>query len=309
MKNKRMDIYDLKVKPIERIESASQDQVLKLVTEARRPLIFSGLSSDFEFLNQWNLDFFETLDSMVPVQEPEPDGVNYFIKYNRIPIKDFVSRIRAGENLYIGAREIMKNLGERSDKDGLGELATKLKVPAWVDRSLIYSANLWVGAGNNHTLLHYDPWNSILMLAEGKKDFIVLPEKETPKVYPYGVFNFRSLYLGKVLHSKIRPLTVQKRYQERFSKAEGFRGSVAAGEMIFIPAGFWHYVKSSNLNIGINFFVHTKDRSIHLSQPLRSYWIKDNITLWPVRMIWKWKSRLFRTIRYFFPKNPGVRAS
>ena len=88
-----MDIYDLKVKPIERIESASQDEVRKLVSDARRPLIFSGLESDFEFLQQWNLDFFETLDSMVPVQEPEPDGVNYFIKYNRIPIKEFVSRI------------------------------------------------------------------------------------------------------------------------------------------------------------------------------------------------------------------------
>ena len=246
---------------------------------------------------------------MVPVQEPEPDGVNYFIKYNRIPIKDFVSRIRAGENLYIGAREIMKNLGERSDKDGLGELATKLKVPAWVDRSLIYSANLWVGAGNNHTLLHYDPWNSILMLAEGKKDFIVLPETETPKVYPYGVLDFGALYSGKVLHSKIRPLNVQNCYQAKYSKAEGFRGTITAGEMIFILAGFCHYVKSTDINIGINFFVHVNDRSLHLSRPLRSFWIKDNITLWPVRMIWKGKSKLFRTIRYFFPKNTGMKAS
>jgi len=303
-----MDIYDLNVKPIERIESASQEDVLKLVTEARRPLIFSDLDNDFEFLNKWNLDFFENLDCMVPVQKPEADGVNYFVKYNRIPMKEFVKGIRSGDSLYIGAREIMRNGGERSNKDGLGDLAGLMKVPSWVDRSRISSSNLWVGAGNNHTLLHYDPWNSILMLAEGKKEFIVLPETETSKVYPFGVLNFKSLYLGKVLHSKIRPLNVQKRYQAKFSQAEGFRGTISAGEVIFIPAGFWHYVKSTDLNIGINFFVHIKDRSLHLTQPLRSFWIKDNITLRPVRMLWKLKHKMFQTIRYFFPKKSNESA-
>jgi hypothetical protein len=298
-----MNIYDLKVKPIERIDGATSDQVLKLVSEARRPLIISGLDKDFEFLNKWDLDFFEKLDTLVPVQEPEPDGVNYFIKYKPMPMKEFVRKIRAGEKLYIGARAIMKRAGERSNKDGLGDLAEQLKIPAWIDRARIDSSNLWVGAGNNHTLLHYDPWNSILMLAEGTKEIIVLPASETSKVYPYGALNFRSLYSGKVLHSKIRPLDVQKRYQARFSTAEGFRGTLNKGETLFIPAGFWHYVKSTDLNIGINFFVHTRDRRLHLTQPLRSFWIKDNITLWPVRMIWKWKDRVFRTIRYFFPKK------
>jgi len=187
-----MDIYDLKVKPIERIESASSEEVLQLISEARRPLIFSGLDSDFDFLRQWNLDFFEKLGTMVPVQKPESDGVNYFVKYDSMPIKKFVDRIRAGENLYIGAKEIMKAGGERSDKDGLGDLAAQLRIPPWIDRLRISSANLWVGAGNNHTLLHYDPWSSILMLAEGKKEFIVLPDTETPKVYPHGVLDFLS---------------------------------------------------------------------------------------------------------------------
>lgn len=298
-----MDIYDLPCKPIERIGSATQEDVTRLMSEARRPLIFPGLCRDSEFVRLWNLDFFETLGTQVPVQEPEPDGVNYFVKYNRIPIQDFVKRIRDGEKLYIGAREIMKQRGRRSDKDGLGDLAAKITIPEWVDVARISSSNLWVGAGDNHTLLHYDPWNSILMLARGTKEFIVLPATETSKVYPFGAFNFRSLYLGKVLHSRIRPLNVQERFVAKFSQAKGYRGTISAGDVIFIPAGFWHYVKSTDLNIGINFFVHTKDRSLHRKQPLRSFWIKDHITLWPIRIIWKMKSRVFRAIRYFFPKK------
>lgn len=298
-----MNIHELKTTPIERIENASSDQVVDIISQARRPLIFSGLDKDFEFLQKWNLDFFSTMDDKVPVQKPESDGVNYFVKYFRMPMAEFATRIKAGENLYIGAREIMKEGGERSDKDGLGKLYTTIKLPKWIERARIWSTNLWVGAGNNRTLLHYDPWDGILMLGAGTKEFIVLPSTETPKVYPFSAFNFRALYKGAVLHSKIRPLNVQKQYQKKFSKAEGFRGTITAGEMIYIPAGFWHYVESSGLNISINFFIHFKDRSLQLHEPLRTYWIKDNITLWPIR--WFFGSRAFAggLFRQLFPKK------
>jgi hypothetical protein len=298
-----MDIYDLKVKPIERIEAASQEDVARIMPGARRPLIFSGLDSDFEFLREWNLNFFSRLNSKVPVQKPASDGINYFIKHFTLPMTEFVERIKSGEDLYIGARKITRDRGERTDEHGLGDLVSSLTIPPWVDRSRISTTNLWIGAGNNRTLLHYDPWDGVMMLAEGKKEFVILPGTETSKMYPYGALNYKALYLGEVLHSKIQPLDVQEPYRARFSKAEGYRGTITAGEMIFIPAGFWHYVQSSGLNIGINFFIHFEDRSLQLTEPLRTYWVKDNITLWPVRWFMKFKAMAFRTIRLVFPKK------
>jgi hypothetical protein len=302
-----VNIYDLELATIQRIESASPDEVHRLLKDARYPVIFSGLEDDFRFLEKWDLDFFENLDIDVPVQEPEADGVNHFRKYKPVPIREFVNQIRSGTELYIGAREIMKAMGERSDVDGIGDLAEHLKIPPWIDKSLLKSANLWIGAGNNHTVLHFDPWNSILMLGRGNKEFIVIPGDETHNLYPYSPLDFISLYLGKIIHSKVNPLNVQKRYQDKFSQAKGYRGTIGAGDVIFVPAGFWHYVKSTDLNIAVNFFVHTSDCSLHRTEPLRSYWIKDNITLRPVRWIWKLRYRLFSTIRYFFPrKSPAA---
>jgi len=298
-----MKINDLKVDPIERIESASVDEVKELLLTSRRPLIFSGLDHSFEFLKKWNLDFFKQFDSMVPVQKPEPDGVNYFINYKSIHLPKFIHSIRNGENLYIGAREILTAKGQRSDKDGLGELASEIKIPSWIDEPNIYSSNLWIGAGNNHTLLHYDPWNSILMLAEGNKEFIVIPNTDTQKVYPYSSFNIKALTEGRVLHSKINPLNVQKQFQSKFGTIKARSGKISAGEMIFIPAGYWHYVKSTNLNIGINFFVHVRDQKLHKEEPLRTYWIKDNITTIPSRLYLQLKYIMFKTIRFFFPKK------
>ncbi len=298
-----MNITDIKTDSIKRIHSASPEEVRNLLLESRQPLIFSGLNTDFEFLKKWNLEFFSQLDTKVPVQKPEPDGVNYFVNYQQMHLSEFVNKINDGENLYIGAREIMTAKGSRSDKDGLGKLASQLKIPSWIDKNNIYSSNLWIGAGRNHTLLHYDPWNSILMLAEGKKEFIVIPDTYTSKLYPYSAFNFKALTEGRVLHSRISPLNVEKRFQSRFSTVKGLSGTISAGEMIFIPAGFWHYVKSTNTNIGINFFVHVRDPALHKKEPLRTYWIKDKITLVPVRLYMQFKYIVFKAIRFFIPKK------
>jgi len=298
-----MNIYDLQLGPIERLETSSYEEVAKLMQTARRPLIFTGLAKELEFLHSWDFDFLSKINSKVPVQKPEADGVNYFIKYEEMPMSEVIERIKQGDNIYIGAKQITGPKGVRSDKDGLGALAEKMKIPQWIDIPGIYNANFWLGAGSNNTLLHYDAWNTVLMLGMGQKEFVVFPDTESPRMYQYGAFNFKALTEGRVLHSKIRPLNIQNRYQKSFSKATGFRGTVHAGEVVFIPAGFWHFVESTGVNVAVNFFIHAKDRSLHLREPLRTFWIKDNITLWPVRWYWNLKAKAAKFYRYFFPKT------
>lgn len=297
-----MRIYDLNLSPIDRIEASSSEKVARLIEAARRPLVFSCLGNDLAFLRSWDLNFLSGMNTKVPIQKPEADGVNYFINYEQMPMSEVVDRINKGEGVYIGAKKITGPKGVRSDVDGLGDLSDKMEIPKWIDVSRVHNANFWLGAGNNNTLLHYDAWDTVLMLGTGQKEFVVFPDTESPHMFQHSAFNFKALNEGRVLHSKIRPLNVQERYQEEFSKAKGFRGIVKAGEVIFVPAGFWHFVESTGTNVAVNFFIHTKDRSRHLHEPLRTYWIKDNVTLWPVRWYWKSKARAAKTYRYFFPK-------
>ena len=299
-----MDVYDLPTTEIQRLDSIASEDIATRVMGSHSPVIFSRPDGDFTFLKKLGLDFFEQFETKVPVQQPESDGVNYFVKYSGIPMRDFVAEIRSGGNLYIGAKEILTERGERSDKDGLGVLAKYLDLPAWIDKRRIHSANLWIGAGNNRTLLHYDPWDGLMFLASGEKEFIMIPPSETSKLFPFSPFDFSSLYKGAVLHSKIRPLNVQRRFQERFRDVKGaLRGTVKEGEVIYIPAGYWHFVASTNLNIGVNFFIHFMDRSLHLREPLRTYWIKDNITLWPIRWLYAARSMAAKTYHLIVPRK------
>ena len=296
------NLFDLHLEPIERVEGISGDEVPDKLSGPRRPLIFSGLERHFEFLRSWGLERFSKIDDIVRAQRPQSDGVNYFTEYHRMPLSEFVARIEKGEDLYIGALQMLGRGGERSDKDGLGDLAPEVSLPPWLESSRISSGNLWLGRGGKRTLLHYDPWDGYLTVGTGQKEFLAFLNTETRNLYPYGPLDYKSLINSRVLHSKLNPRDIQERYQSRVRKVRGFRGTVAAGEMIVIPAGFWHYVESAGLNIGINFFVDFSDRNLHFSEPLRTYWIKDNITLMPVRAGRKARMLAGRVYRRFRPR-------
>jgi cupin-like protein len=301
-----MNIHELKTVAIERIHNPSREKLRELIDSKRKPLIITGLGDDFAFLKEWNLDFLSKFSEKVPVQKPESDGVNYFVKYFRIPLSEFAQRIKNGENMYIGAREILTGRGKRSDKDGLGQLKDAMKLPDWFDQERIYSSNLWAGAGNNKTLLHFDPWDGFMVVAQGEKRFVMFPSEETAKMAMVSPFDLKKLSTGAVLHSKIKPLTVQPEYQDKFKKAEGYSGTMQAGEAIFIPAGWWHYVESTGVNIGLNFFLHFSEKKLHMVEPLRSYWVMDNITLWPIRWYQNLRALAGNVYHFFVPRKTAA---
>ncbi|WOH36637.1 cupin-like domain-containing protein [Thalassotalea fonticola] len=295
-----MKIHDLNLEQIERVEIKSEDNVRELLATARRPIILTGLENDLSFLSDFNLDSLSQLNENVRTQRPNSDGVNYFFQYTNMPMSEFIERIRNGENLYAGARKVLDSGGVPTNFAGLLDMADKLKIPSWIERSRIYNACLWVGAGGNRTLLHYDAWDTVQMIGEGEKEYFVFPPEESERLHQHGIFDFKALIAGQVLHSKIRPLDVQERYQETFSKLKGFRGKYSAGEVMFVPAGFWHYVESSGLNIAVNFFIHFVDRSLQFKEPLRTYWIKANITSRPIDWYWALRGRAGTLYRRLF---------
>jgi hypothetical protein len=299
-----MHIYDLDSDAIERISNPSINDLKTLFVNTRKPLIFPGLANrEFSFIRSLNLDLFSKMTKRVPVMTPSKSGVNLFIKYDDMPMNAFVESVKSGKKLYIGGQKIHGERGIPTDINGLSGLADNIDLPSWINPECIASSNLWAGSGDNATVLHFDPWDSLLVLGQGKKEVVVIPDVETPRCHPYSAYNFFALNEGRVLHSQVNPLNIQKKYQAEFSKIKALRGSLESGDVIFIPAGFWHFVESQEVNVGINFFIHLADKSLFQQEPLRTFWIKDNITLKPVNWFWRIKSRFFRTIRKVFPKR------
>jgi ribosomal protein L16 Arg81 hydroxylase len=110
-------------------------------------------------------------------------------------------------------------------------------------------SKLWIGGGGNRTGLHYDEADNFLVQISGKKNLILYSPDDTGFLYhcplhPDRLFNCSLVDTGLPNHKKF-PL---------FHMATPFFVELQPGDMLFIPALWWHYVESVSFNLAVNFW-------------------------------------------------------
>jgi hypothetical protein len=108
---------------------------------------------------------------------------------------------------------------------------------------------LWIGGGGNRTGLHYDEAENFLIQISGKKNLILYSSADTGFLYhcplhPDRLFNCSLVDAAMPNHEEF-PL---------FQMATPFFAELQPGDMLFIPALWWHYVESVEFNLAVNFW-------------------------------------------------------
>ena len=107
--------------------------------------------------------------------------------------------------------------------------------------------NAWFGPSGTISPLHYDPRDNFLCQVIGEKYVRLYDEKHSARLYAHQ---------GNILRNTSRvdvenidplafPLAVDAPYWE---------GVLRPGEMLFIPAKCWHYVRSLSLSFSVSFW-------------------------------------------------------
>ena len=95
--------------------------------------------------------------------------------------------------------------------------------------------NLWLGRGTKSGL-HFDPADNFFVMIRGHKLVVMAAPSEIMRLYPF---------LDTLMKSR---LDVERPDFARFPRAadaEMHVGRLAAGDLLYIPAGWWHYVSSA----------------------------------------------------------------
>jgi lysine-specific demethylase 8 len=102
---------------------------------------------------------------------------------------------------------------------------------------------LWIGSAGTCSGLHSDLKDNVFAQIRGRKRVILVPFRQTHLVYPF---------LDNIVNSMVDPEHLDAGRFPRFLKANVSTCVVGPGDVLYIPRGWWHYLRSESPSISIN---------------------------------------------------------
>jgi lysine-specific demethylase 8 len=109
------------------------------------------------------------------------------------------------------------------------------------------ATNIWLGPANTVSPLHYDPGHNLLCQVFGSKLIRLYAPHETVNLYPR---------TDSLLHNTSQ-IDVEQLDSTKFPKAVGvpyFEVVLQAGQALYIPPKYWHYVRSLSDSCSVSFW-------------------------------------------------------
>ncbi len=104
------------------------------------------------------------------------------------------------------------------------------------------AVKLWIGPRGTITPLHFDLHSILFGQIHGRKRFLLIPPFDGPK-----------LYVRRRFYSAVDPDKPDLSRFPLFARASVTELVVAPGDLLFLPAGWWHGVKSLDVSISATF--------------------------------------------------------
>jgi len=223
----------LKLTEIERVKTISKVDFYNLYVKKQKPVVVEQLTADWPAYAKWNLAYIKEVagDKTVPLYDDRPvshkDGFNE--AHAQMKMSDYIDLLLAKPTNYrIFLYNLMKEVPVLKNDFKWPDIGLKLvkQLPM-----------LFFGGENSKVFMHYDiDYSNILHFHfHGKKRCVLFAPDQTP-------------YLYKVPHALISREDIDFDNPDfnqwpALEKAEGLVTDLKHGEMLYMPEGYWHYMK------------------------------------------------------------------
>ena len=225
--------------PVE-LKSATLEQWREVEAEAHQhatPVVLPGALPGFlserwtpEFLGAVYPDIKVTVALKLP-QEDVPYTAPAESHYRSVQMREFLRMLANGEPVYLSQAPLQ----------GFPGLVRQLR-PSALNLRSIKAVNLWIG-GVTRSGLHFDFRDNMFAQVYGRKRVFLIAPKFARFLYQFPDVPSKS---------RVDPENLDLKRFPKFAKCEVLRCQLEAGDLLFIPRGWWHFVAADDISVSVN---------------------------------------------------------
>jgi hypothetical protein len=246
-----------KLGEVPRVPKLSRQEFLDNHYATNRPVVMTGAMDDWPAMTGWTDEELKRRfgERIVEVQANRNADANYEINSvklrSEMPLGEFVDLTRTvGEtnNYYITANNSGKN------RDALRELWDDIIVfPEYLRNDDPANRGFfWFGPKGTITPLHHDLTNNFMAQVRGRKLVRLIA--------PYELAN---LYNKRHCYSAVNLDAVDYDRFPLFRDVRVIDVTIGPGDLLFLPIGWWHYVRGLDVSITMTFTNFVFDNDFH----------------------------------------------
>lgn len=224
---------ELNLQKIDRVKSITKSAFIKQYVRPQKPLVIENLVDDWPAVQKWDFDYFREKvgDKTVPLYDDRPvdynDGFNQ--AHATMKMSAYIDLLQKEPTKYrIFLYNVLKEVPE------LQKDFTFPKVGLNLLKSL---PMLFFGGEDSYTFMHHDIdlANILHFHFEGEKECILFPYQEKKHLYkvPHSLITHESIDFSNPDFEQWPAL----------KHAKGFKAELKHGEVLYMPEGYWHYMK------------------------------------------------------------------
>lgn len=218
---------------IDRVKTISKEDFLKNYFKPQKPVVIEDCIKDWPAYSKWSLDYMKEVagDKTVPLYDDRPvdynDGFNE--PHATMKMSEYVDLLQSKPTKF---RIFLWNI--------LKEVPALQKDYQYPDFGLKLMKGLpmlFFGGKDSYTFMHYDIdlANIFHFHFQGKKECILFDQ-------------IQNKYLYKIPHSLITREDIDfsnPDYEKwpALKKASGYKTQLEHGQVLYMPEGYWHYMK------------------------------------------------------------------
>lgn len=223
----------MQLQEIPRVQKITKKAFVEEYLKPQKPVVIEHLIDDWKAYHVWDLSYIKKIAGAkeVPLYDDRPvkhdEGFNQ--AHARMKMGDYVDLLkRAPTNYRIFLYNLIKEVPS---------LKEDFKFPKIGLRLLKQIPMLFFGGEGSKVFMHHDiDWANILHVHfEGTKQCMLFPPSETPHLYkvPYSLITREDIDFDTPDYEKFPAL----------KKARGYICHLNHGETLYMPEGYWHYMK------------------------------------------------------------------